>query len=119
MDFKDDPQKILGNFAANAHKLALKGSSQQNESLNGTIVSKTTKTRHYGGSTQNDFRPWFPAIAQKNTNYGYVPVVMESLDILPGTFTTLHSERMSQKRDREQARSKLTSCKRRRLIRKS
>ena len=118
MDLKEDLQKFLGNFAANAHKLAPKGSSQRNESLNSTIVSKTTKTRHYGGSTQNDFRV-SSAIAQKNMNYGYVPVVMESLDVSPGTFTTLHSERMSRKRDRERACSKLPSCKRRRLIRKS
>ena len=42
MDLKEYIQKILGNFAANAHKLSPKGGSQRTESPKSTIISKTT-----------------------------------------------------------------------------
>ena len=118
LELKSDLIKILGRFATNSRKLAAEGCSQRNESLNSTIISKTTKARHYGGSAQNDY--WVSAgVAQKNLNYTYVPKVMDKLNISPWLHTSVHATRMSNVRERERARSQLPSCKRRRLIRKS
>lgn len=118
VELKADLVRIMGNFATNADKLAPQGSSQRNESLNCTIVSKTTKSRHYGGSPQNDYRV-SAGIAQKNLSYSYIPKVMQTLDVSPGKFTKIHAIRKNTERARLRARSRTPAFKRRRLARKS
>ena len=51
-----DLKNVMGNFAARASKLCLRGSSQRNEALNNTIGSKAPKIQHYGGSSSQDQR---------------------------------------------------------------
>ena len=70
--------------------------SQQNESLNNTIVTKNPKTRYYGGSASNDFRVAC-GVAQRNLGYGYVSTALEVLNIEPGYFCTLHEDLMDKK----------------------
>ena len=108
----------MHNFANDASKLAPQGSSQRNKSLNNTIVSKTSKSRHYGASAQNDYRV-SAGVAQKNLSYQYVPQVMEQLDISPGGYTTLHANRMTASMKRRITRSAEPAFKRKRLFRKS
>ena len=117
-DLKQGLTAILRRFSANAEKLAPRGSSQRNESLNSTIVSKTTKTRHYGGTAQNDYRV-SAGIAQKNLSYDYIPGVMRELGMSPGKNTVSHAQRMCRKRTLECSYKELPSFKRRRLRKKA
>lgn len=73
---------IFTQFANNAEKLAPCGSSQGNESLNMVCCSKTTKVKHYGSWSSNDFRI-AAAICQKNLGTSCIERVNKHLQLSP------------------------------------
>ena len=95
IDLRSDLEKIMTNLARNAGKLAPRGSSQRNESLNNTVGSKAPKIRHYGGSASNDQRIAC-AVSQKNLGYTYLSPVMTKIGVSPGKYATMHADRMNQ-----------------------
>lgn len=78
---KEDLEAVVELFAQNAEKLAPRGSSQPNESLNNTIGSKAPKICHYASSESNDFRVAC-AVSQKNHGYSYMYVAEVSLSMV-------------------------------------
>lgn len=81
-------------FASNAEKLAPIGSSQRNEALNNTILSKLPKTKFYGGSESNDFQV-AAAVLQKSTGRDYVSTVCQSVDLSPGRHSQKYPEQQT------------------------
>ena len=115
---QSDLTAICEKYAVISHRLCPRGSSQRNESLNNTIVSKAPKIRHYGGRASNDYCVT-AAVSQKNIGYNYVPWVLQELNVSPGKFSTMHANRVNKIMDRNRQQSRLPSQKRQRLIRHS
>lgn len=68
------------------HRFAAGASSNVNDSLNATIVSKAPKSRIYGMTPSGDFRVAC-AMNKKNEGEEYVVELAKTLNLSPGTYT--------------------------------
>ena len=79
-------QDLFSEYASPtvASKLSPCLDSQRNESLNGTIGSKSLKVRHYGGSESSDFRTAC-GVAQHNEGHNFICETLIKTGINPGS----------------------------------
>ena len=77
--------KALADMFTNmdANKLAYLSSTQANESLNNTVVSKAPKARHYSDSSSLQYR-LCASVSQKNEGYNYIASVHQEARLSPG-----------------------------------
>ncbi len=98
--------------------LAFLGSSQGNESLNGSVGSKAQKRVHYGGSNSFKYRA-NSGMLQKNEGYQYVPNLMEWLCLSPNRSTNKRARKLDALGRKRKVIDALPKTKRRRQMLKA
>lgn len=96
-------------------KLVPFANSQRNEALNSIVGSKNPKIRFYGSSESSDFRVAC-AVAQKNIGYSYINSTLNHLGIEPGNICITHNSKLDKKREKDNNRKSLKTCKVRRHL---
>jgi hypothetical protein len=90
-------------------------SMQRNEALNSVVGSKNPRIRLYGSSESSDFRV-VCVVAQKNVGHGYVNSTLSHLGIEPGNICITYNSKLDKKREKDNDRKSLKTCKVRRLL---
>ncbi|XP_024870032.1 uncharacterized protein LOC112453480, partial [Temnothorax curvispinosus] len=96
--------QIFNRYIDCAEKLAECGSSQENESMNNIVASKTPKARHYAASESLSFRIG-ASICQKNLGSSYANDVFRKLELSPGKKSVKYRTAKDEKRTRKVATS--------------
>ncbi|XP_043468802.1 uncharacterized protein LOC122502708 [Leptopilina heterotoma] len=111
----EDLKCLFNIMAKNANRFAAGVSSNPNESLNATIVSKAPKSRVYGMSTSSDVRVAC-SINKKNEGEKYVPDLLNKLNVSPGQHTKKYTDNVDEKNKKRYLKSQTRPFKKRRLF---
>lgn len=87
-----DLKNIFDKLAGNAQKFSSGASSNSNESLNATMMSKHPKSRCYSTTASADFR-YACAVGQKNLGEKYTQEILEKISLSPGKHHSRHVSR--------------------------
>ena len=99
--FKNDSlfealKSLFDNLSKNTDRFSAGVSSNANESLNATIVSKAPKSRTYGMSTSGNIRVAC-AVNKKNDGEAFIPNLAAKLNVSPGKNTQKYCNKIDEK----------------------
>lgn len=116
--FFDALQEIFDRLGDKADEFSSGASTNPNESINASIVSKAPKSRSYGTSTSAEARVAF-AVLQRNEGEAHLCTLNSRMNCSPGKHTDTYGNKYDLKSRKRQISSQSTEFKKRRLFLKS